>query len=317
MFEEQVLNWLLEADQPSIRYRTLTELLDYPHDHPDVSECFQQLPESLPVQTIFSKMHPEGYWLQTNPRTKEVTGKGVKYGSFATTHFCLAYLAELGLNRSHPLLDKAVQRYLNQQSPDGDFWNHMSCLYAYNIRNFIMLGYKEEPRVQKSIQLMIKTARADGGYLCDMHDGKYKTRQVKSCIRGAGKALLAFAELPEYHNHPRCQKLIQYFLERDLIFDKKTKTKILNRDQRTTSFPITWQASLPELLLGMSKLGYGQNKELSRAWELLETKKTAAGWYILDHTPSQSPFKVGKKGEPNKWITFYVLLAKKFKNQTS
>jgi len=30
---DSVINWLLEENEPSIRYKTLTELLDYPSDH--------------------------------------------------------------------------------------------------------------------------------------------------------------------------------------------------------------------------------------------------------------------------------------------
>ena len=33
---------------------------------------------------------------------------------------------------------------------------------------------------------------------------------------------------------------------------------------------------------------------------------------VLDMTPAQSPWKVGKTGEPNKWVTFYCLLAPKY-----
>jgi hypothetical protein len=92
-------------------------------------------------------MHPDGYWLQRNPRTKEYVGDGVVYGSFATTHFCLAYLAELGMDGSHPQVAKAAERYLNLQKPDGDWWDHFSCLIGYNIRTFILLGYREDERV--------------------------------------------------------------------------------------------------------------------------------------------------------------------------
>ena len=62
-------------------------------------------------------------------------------------------------------------------------------------------------------------------------------------------------------------------------------------------------------------MGYASEKQVSRAWELLEKKKDNEGRYILDWTPSQVQriFKVGKRNEPNKWITLYALLAVKAK----
>ena len=44
---------------------------------------------------------------------------------------------------------------------------------------------------------------------------------------------------------------------------------------------------------------------------MLEKKKDTQERYILDWTPSQvrKLFNVGKRNEPNKWITLYELLA--------
>jgi len=266
---------------------------------------------------ILSKMHPDGYWLQKKPNTGEFVGDGTKYGAYATTHFCLAYLVELGLDRQNPQVAKAAERYLNLQKPDGDFFRHLSCLYGYNIRTYIMLGYRQDSRVQKSIDLMLTTERPDGGYLCDLLEGKYKTKIVKSCIRGSAKALLAFAELQEYWDHPRCQSLVEYFLKRDVLFCTSDPEKAINHDVTRTHFPITWRAGLLEMLYALSNMGLGANKELNRAWEILESKRDACGKYQLDWSPTQALIKPGKRGEVNKWVTFYALLAKKYKSENA
>lgn len=306
-----VLNWLLEEENPSVRYRTFTELLNRPLDDPEVVRAREQISSSTAVLKILEKMHPDGYWLQKNASKGIFVGEGVDYLDFNTTHFCLAYLAELGMTGEHPQMHKAADRYLSLQQDDGDFMRHFSCLYAYNIRTFIRLGYRNDPRVQKTIHLMLGTERPDGGYLCDMHEGKYKTKAVKSCIRGSVKALLAFAELPEYRQHQRCKDLVDYFLQRDCLFRMSDPSQPINDDVISLRFPITWRAGMIEILFALSKLGYGSEKQVSRAWELLEKKKDGEGRYILDWTPSQVQriFKVGKRNEPNKWITLYALLA--------
>ncbi len=308
-----VINWLLEEENPSVRYRTLTELLDRSSDDPEVVQAREQTPSSAAVTNILDRMHPDGYWLWKNTSKGRLVGDRVEYSDFGTTHFCLAYLSELGMTGEHLQVHKAADRYLSLQQDDGDFLRHFSCLYAYNIRTFIRLGYREDPRVQKTIDLMLKTERPDGGYLCDMHEGKYKMKAVKSCIRGSVKALLTFAELPAYRDHPRCRDLVDYFLRRECLFRMSDPTQPINDDVITTRFPITWRAGMVEILYALSKLGYGSREEMSRAWELLETKKDTQRRYILDWTPSQvrKLFKVGKRNETNKWITLYVLLAEK------
>lgn len=306
-----VLDWLLEPGNPSVRYRTLTELLDQ-KDTTEVIEAKEAIMESEPVVKLLKKMHPDGYWLQKNSRGT-VVGQDVEYGSFATTHFCLSYCAELGLDSTHPAVAKAVERYLGLQKDDGDWYLHLSCLYGYNIRTFIMLGYREDQRVQRSIDLMLRTVRPDGGYLCEMHE-KAKGRPSKSCIRGAVKALLAFSELPEYRDHERCLQLVDYFLNRNGIFRNNDDTRFVNRDMERDAFPIVWRTSIWEILYALSKLGYGRDERLDGAWDVMESREGDNGRYVLDWTPGQCPWKTGKRGEPNKWITFYCMLAEKYRN---
>ncbi len=311
MIPKNVVKWLLESEDPSVRYRTLVELLGCSLSDFDVQICKNQITASLPVKILLGKMHPDGFWLQKNPRTGKVVGDGVAYGAFATTHFCLSYLAELGMDRSHPQIAKAAERYLQLQNMDGDFYGHFSCLLGYNIRTFTMLGYKDDPRVKRSIDLLLNTKRLDGGYLCDIHEGKYKTKSVKSCIRGSVKALLAFSYFPEYWNHDRIKLLVQYFLFRDGIFKSTKLMELVNKDMERNSFPIAWRANVFEILLSLGRMGYGKDRRLERAWKLLDVKRDAEGRYLLDWTPRQSPWRIGKRNASNKWITFYAYLAHK------
>lgn len=309
LISENILNWLLEPENPSLRYRTLLELLGNSPDEVEVVECRNQITESIAVKTLLDKMHPNAYWLQKNPRTGKIVGDGVEYGSFGTTHYCLSYLAELGMDKTNAQVARAAERYLNLQRGDGDFLRHFSCLLGLNIRTFTMLGYVDDSRVKKSIELLLNTDRPDGGYLCDLHEGKYKTRSVKSCIRGSVKALLAFLSLPEYWEHERVRQLVDYFLNREGIFKRSTPEELVNTDMERNSYPITWRANTYEVLLALSRMGYGKHPGLERAWSLLNSKAEKDGRYVLDWTPEQSPWNVGERKQPNKWVTFYAYLA--------
>jgi hypothetical protein len=322
--DANVLDWLLEMENPSVRYRTLTELLGRNAADNETAQAKEMIPESTAVRRIMEKMHPDGYWLQKDrywqkkrPNVSEWVGDGVEYGTYASTHFCLAYLAELGMDKDDTRVRMAAERYLGLQQPDGDFLLHFSCLYGYNIRTFILLGYRDDARVQKTIELMLSTEREDGGYLCEFHEGKYKTRETKSCIRGCVKTLMAFAELPEYQEHKRCRQLVDYFLKREGLFRSSDLIKPINHDVTRTTFPITWRAGLSEILYALSKLRFGADKRLARAWKELEKKRTDEGKYILDWAPSQALLNPGKRGEANKWVTLYALLARKHARQSS
>lgn len=315
MVSGSIIDWLLEPDSPSLRHRTLVELLGRPADDPEVMESREGIAGSADVKAIMGKMHPDGYWLQRDPRTGRVYGDGVQYGSFASTHFCLAYLAELGMDRSDPRVAKAAERYLSLQKEDGDFFMHFSCLLGLNIRTFAMLGYKDDPRVRRSVDLLLKTERPDGGYLCDIHEGKRKTRPVKSCIRGSAKALLAFSCLPELWGHERVLGLARHFLARGGIYKTRHPGEHVNKDMGRISFPITWRANAFEILLALGRMGHGRDGRLARAWAELDARADRSGRYPLDWTPAQSPWKVGERGAANKWVTFYACLAHRLRGE--
>ena len=91
--------------------------------------------------------------------------------------------------------------------------------------------------------------------------------------------------------------------------------KFINRETGTTIFPFSWRAGLLETLYSLSKMGYGNNKRLSRAWDVLKQHRTENGKYILDWTPAKNNYmKPGKRKEESKWVTFYAYLCYKYKN---
>ena len=306
-----VLEWLLEPANPSVRCRTLIELMGIPQDDPDVQQARAAILTSPVVQKIFAKMHPDGYWLHRGD------GAGVSYSMASSTHFVLSYLAELGLDRREPRVALAVERYLSLVTPDKpdpkpweippEYRSHQSCLYAFNIRTFIRLGYRADPRIQERVDVLLNDWRGDGGYLCDRPRFHSKT---KSCIRGTVKALMAFAELPEYWQSERCLALVDYFLRREVIYKSTSPGELIRGEVVSTRYPFVISVSLLEPLYALSRMGYGAHPALAPAWQYLAAKRDPEGRYLLDRSPL-SIFYVGPYGQPNKWVTLYAYLALK------
>jgi len=304
-----VLDWLLEPENPSVRYRTLVELLGAPQDDPEVRRVHAAILTSKPVLSIFAKMHPDGYWLHRG------LGAGVSYAMSSSTHFVLAYLAELGLDRSDERVAGAVERYLSLAGPEKpdpkpweiapDYSHRQSCLYAYNLRTFIRLGTRDDPRIQERVEVLLNDWRADGGYLCQRPSFGPKT---KSCIRGTVKALMAFAELPELWRSARCQALVDYFLRRQVIYQSKHPGVLIRDEVATTIFPFVISASLLEPLYALSRMGYSNHPALADAWKHLDAKRDEQGRYTLDRS-LHSVFNAGPNGQPNKWATLYAYQA--------
>ncbi|NIO71483.1 MAG: hypothetical protein GTN71_21250, partial [Anaerolineae bacterium] len=54
--------WLLEPDNPSVRYWTLRDLLDRPEDDAEVQAARAAVVGSDVVQRLLAAQHPDGYW---------------------------------------------------------------------------------------------------------------------------------------------------------------------------------------------------------------------------------------------------------------
>lgn len=297
MPSEQALAWLASSKSPSIRYRFQRDYLQITPE-PGLQAAIRSCPT---VARIFAKMHPDGFWQY---REK---GSGVDYAMSSSTHFVLSYLAELGLDREDPRIDKAVNRYLALTPPDH--LTGQSCLYAHNLRTFVLLGYGNDPRVLERMDYLEREVRHDDGYLCVRPSF---TVETKSCIRGTVKALMAYAEVPALWNRESCRRTVNYFLKRDVYFRLPDKQERI-RGGMSTVFPFVITSSLLEPLYALSKLGYGNARALSDAWHELEKRNNGQDQYRLDWF-APSVFVPGRKGDINEWVTLYALLAWKHKD---
>lgn len=301
MNDKYLVEKLLNSESPSIRYRMQKDFLKTSPDE----NLKERILESKPVKKIFKKMHPDGYWLHKG------IGDGIDYSMSSSTHFVLSYLAELGLGRWDDRIDRAVRRYWALKEPQKwlsppDYLTEQSCLYAQNIRTFIMFGYKDDMHMAPRIKALLKEIRHDNGYLCDRKSYKSTT---KSCIKGTAKALMAFAELPEYWEHESCKKTVDYFISRNILYKKPELTEKIRGGLRL-SFPFAIDVSLLEPLYALSTMGYGRKRALTDAWNDLKLHRIQNGYYNLEWNPP-AIFKPGERGEVNEWVTMYALMAQK------
>jgi hypothetical protein len=310
---EEILDWLLEPSNPSIRYRTLFEIQGYSQSNSEVQQAYNDILKWKPVQFIKKTMQPDGFW-QVKVDNGKIVGKDTEYRTFNTTHWVLGYLAEYGLTRSEDFIELAANRYLNLQKNDGDYWRHLSCLYGLNLHTFAKLGFGTDSRIQKTLELVFTSIRYDNGYLCDIHAGKKnKGKPVKSCYRGSQKVLFGLGEYPLTWNHPSVKKLVDYFLNRQVLFKTMHPDELVVQNAGALVFPFTYREGLIDILYPLLKMGYGNQTKVLRAWELLESKRTPENKFLLDWNPVNNYLKPGNIGEPNKWITFYAYLLYKLK----
>jgi len=338
VLNEDPSGWLLEKDNPSVRYLTLTQLLEKGENDPDVIRTKGEIPEYGPVKKIFSKQKEGGYW--ENPDTPYLP----KYKS---TYWQIIIFSQLGLSIENDNVRKACEFIFKFQHEDGGFtifkeegvmgeylwwknkqekrgkpvplfdnWskqiikeNEITCLTGNLVASLFRLGYKEDSRIKKAVQWLINVQNSDGGWLCPYWRAHIKDKH--SCFIGTIATLEAFSEIPEKQRTDEMKRCIeasaQFFLMHRLYKADHHNFEVINSYWLNFNFPVFWYDILRGLLV-LTKLGYASDGRIQDAADVLIKKQADGGRWNLDKTPGgRMHASLGKIGEPNKWVTLNVL----------
>ncbi len=287
--ENHLLEWLLEEKNPEVKLRTQVELLKADREETEASV-------SLVKHTkIFDK---------NMALLNEKKPWSVCYG--------LTAFAEWGLTRD----DVDIDQYVDWIIENTGFAIH--CGEGMLLRSLVKLGYGDDKRVENEMKTIFTGLNTDGGFQCISDNKKINDPKCshKSCYRLTATYLLLLAELKLHGISLPCeQRLIEYFLKRDVLFRTDNMKEVVVSGYHNTYFPTDCIShGIQEIVYAMSVLGYGNRPECKRAWNFTQQHMLENGKYILTARPSKPYFGIGVKGKENKWITLYMLLAEKYKD---
>ena len=318
-----VVNWLLEENQPSIRYLTLTELLGKSKNDYEVRDARKNITNVGWAKDILEKQLPSGSWYHE---------KSLFNPTFEATFWKLLILSDLGLTREEPRIEKACQLWMERNATkDGGFSQsgqksgHL-CITGNSARALVKFGYVDHPKVRKAFEWIVKNQADLGGWSCWNFGNKHSGRTLDSW-----EPLSAFAVYPR----PKwtrsmklaCERGAEFFLERELH-----KQGARWEQWYRFHYPVHYYYDLLVGLDFMTALGYSGDKRLGYAVSLLKAKRRSDGrWNIDANRPEDSaaltafrkknprskdltPVILEKPGEPSKMIT---LTASKVLNHVS
>lgn len=314
---ENLINWLLEEKEPSVKYRTLTELLGKTETDPEVSEAKVAVLQSKNVNRLFDRLDDRELF----PHISKY------YGNFTTFNYLYA-LAELGLKKGDPHIDDIVdwilipgedkhehfvqKEFQNEHAYLLDESNLGSCRQTDFLGTLLRLGFGDDERVKKLIDAFIEKNRFDGGYLCKWKKSRHKGQTPKSCVGTTVNALRVFSYLPEeYRNTDAYKNTLEYFVSRNMIHSKINSDEIICS---TNAFYNGCGMSHAFVLAdAMSRLGRGNIPEMDEVWAILESKRDTEGKVILEATDTKKTLIMDGVGKPNKYLTLNLLLSYRLK----
>lgn len=317
--------WLLEENEPGVRYLALRDLLALPSDDPELGAARQKAHQEGPIAAVLANMSEEGYWVEPGP------GYNPKYRS---TVWAVILLAELGASCEE---DERVSRacvYLlsHALTPGGQFSSTgapsgtVDCLQGNLCWALLELGCDPD-WLASAFEWMARSLTGEGVAPPDerqaalrYYAGKYGpdfacgANNKLPCAWGGVKVMLAFARLPQYQRTPLIERAIQRGVDFLLGIDPDTAAYPTGwSDKPSTNwwkfgFPVFYVTDLLQNVEALARLGYGGDPRLQNAVALILSKQDSEGRWALEYDYTGKTWvDFGPKKKPNKWVTLRAL----------
>jgi len=315
------ITWLLEDNNPSVKYFTLIDVLEKAENDPEVRKTKEEIMKNGVVPKILAKQKDEGYWENSqNFYTAKYKG----------TVWQIIILAELGADGKDNYIRKACEFILdNSQNRESNGFSMcasaktgggrstgvMPCLTGNLVYSLIKLGYLEDERVQNSINWITAYQRFDDGIKDTPKDWPYERWVIcwgkHSCHMGAVKALKALAEIPYNQRNKEVKNTIEegveYLLKHHIYKRSHDLGRVSKPGWLRFGFPLMYQTDVLEILGILTRLGY-HDERMQEAIDLLISKQDNQGKWKLESTfNGRFQTNIEQKGKPSKWITLNAL----------
>lgn len=289
-----------------MRYRTLVDLLDRPPDDPAVKRVLAMIPKRGWAFEILRKQKPMGHWESSDSLYRP---------KYTATNWMALVLSDLGLTKENAQVRRTAGLFFKEWmgKKEENIFNDEVCIVGNTARILTRFGYGDDPRVKRLFDRLLEDQRDNGGWHC---------RESANGTLDGWEALAAFAALPPAKRTRRIRSAInrgaEFYLERGLVYDGGPKYLPWFR----LHYPVHYYYDVLVGLDVITKLGYGGDRRLRRALDVLKAKRESDGRWLLERIhpdpPSYAwgknnlirkvkPFGLEEQGQPSKWVTMTAL----------
>lgn len=313
--------WLLEEDNPSVRYLTLVDIVGRSPGDPEVIQARKEVMVRGPAPRILERMNQAGHWEEPD---------AFYTAKYRGTVWQLIVLAALAADGNEERIKKACEFMLeNSQDRDsGGFSMHRSakagggrrsevipCLTGNMVWSMIGLGYLGDPRVQRGVDWIARYQRFDDASTQPPKVWPYDRYEIcwgkHTCHMGAVKALKALAEIPAGRRSAEVERTLddgaEFLLKHHIHKRSHDLARVSKPGWLRFSFPLMYQTDVLEILGILTRLGH-RDERMQEAVEVVLRAQDAEGkWKLANTFNGRFQVDIEEKGKPSKWITLNAL----------
>jgi hypothetical protein len=319
------VDWLLEKDNPSVRYFTLSHILNKPQNSSEVQAAKKEIMLAGVVPKILAKQNDAGYW-EAPEKFYTAKYKGTVWQLIILAEFAadgqderVKKACEFILENSQDRKSGGFSAWLSVKVGGGRYSGVLPCLTGNMVWSLIRLGFLDDQRVKRGIDWIAKYQRFDDGEAYPPKIWPYEKATScfgkHSCHMGVVKALKALAEIPDEKRSAAVVDTIErgaeYLLKHHIYKRSHNLNKVSKPGWLRLGFPLMYQTDVLEILGILTSLGC-KDPRMQEAVDLVVSKQDEKGRWKLENTfNGRFQTSIEQKGNSSKWVTLNALKALK------
>ena len=316
--KKEVLDWLLEKSNLSVRYHTQRTLLRLDDSDPAVLESKKAIMGSNLVKTILGAQKPEGYW---------ATEEDMYLPKYTATTHQLLILTEHGATRTSEI-ENAVEQVYRFQRNSGHFLTKLpkaekgknsivkdGCCFDGNVLYYLAhFGYLDDPRTRKLLDFIYDYYdKENTGWKCRAFPIDPSKVFPVNCFMGRTKMLKALSLIPQDKRDQEMKRIIE--LEVEEILENGVYRYLRNPDGsrkdkagwKKFGFPLFYQADVLEIMLSLTRLGVRDERMQDSIDLILNAQQPDGTWHLKHTFNGKMHIDIEEKHKPSKWVTLRAL----------
>ena len=270
----QVLEQLLQSEEPSIRFKVLTRVLGEDLGSPQIVRLQQEIKNSPRVQALLRERGPDGR-IPFHP-----------YAKWYGAHWVMATLADLGYAPGDasliPLRDQTLAWLLAIKPIVREGRARRCCSQEANaVYAQLTLGLADE-RTEELARRLLIYQWADGGWNCDKKPEAINSSFMESLIPLRALALHA-KRTGSPASRQAAERAAEIFLKRRL-FRRRSDGSVMRPDFVKLHYPCYWHYDILFGLQVMAEAGFIGDPRCGEALDLIESKRLPDGGFPAEGT---------------------------------
>ncbi|HEX9915758.1 MAG TPA: hypothetical protein VGB32_12645 [Candidatus Bathyarchaeia archaeon] len=325
-----LLDWLLEADDPMVRYNTLVNILDKPVGSTEVSEARRAMISTRPVSAILRGLETGIIDKKAMDKWGEPAATAGYVPKYKGAVWRLIFLAQAGADPEDPRVAGLCQHILRHAYSEkhGTFavsfrtkngYNDalMPCFMGNIVWSLCSMGYAKRPEVRNSFRFLVEHQRFDDGNWKTPNTYPYRGRRDRcwgahTCYWGVTQLLKAMTVVPDDYWTIEAldakRRAVEFVLLHRLIWSSHAPDRPINTkatDPTRLTAPLTSDDAV-EIASNLLSLGV-RHEAIDSTIEYVKEKANLNGRWQADKTPSPIDAPFARKGQENKWVTYRVM----------